>query len=65
MTEDIEYELREARSEIARHHRLITEMREALEYALPLARHFTVAARCFNDTKRLEEYRKLLNRQVS
>lgn len=63
--QNFEYELREARSEIARHHRLITDMREALEYTLPIARMFTENMRAFNDTKRIDEYTKLLNRQVS
>lgn len=59
------YELREARSEIARHHRLITDMREALEWALPITKMFGQGNRLSEVVKRHDQYRKLLNRQVS
>jgi len=59
------HELREARSEIARHHRLITDMREALEWALPITKTFGQGNRLSDVLKKHDEYRKLLNRQVS
>ena len=65
MEENAEYELREARSEISRHHKLIAEMRESLEWALDfIATDYEFEF--LNDEYRLryDESRKLLNRQV-
>lgn len=58
------YELREARSEISRHHRLIEELRDGLDWALCLIAHAEVELNGDDFTK-YDHYRKLLNRQVS
>lgn len=54
------YELREARSEISRHHVLIAELREALEWALTPRLWLSP-----EEKDRREKYLRFLNRQVS
>lgn len=63
--DNTQYELREALSEIRRHHQLITDLKEALEWSLPLAESFAKSGRLGNELKKHDQYRKLLNRQVS
>lgn len=61
-----EYELREARSEISRHHKLIADLKEGLEWALEMI-HFAGPDFYFvgEDKDQYDHYRRLLNRQVS
>lgn len=65
-----EYELREAKSEISRHHKLITEMQEALEWSLMMIDALacetqSVGYLAAEDRERVSRYQRLLNRQVS
>ena len=64
-----QYELREARSEIARHHTLIVELRDGLEWALAMIAWAETPDEIFHlvgeDRKRYESLRLILDRQVS
>ena len=59
-----EYELREARMEISRHHKLIEELRDGLDWALGFIA-FTEFPIPEGDFEKFDYYRKVLNRQVS
>lgn len=62
-----EYELREARSEISRHHKLIAELRDGLEWSLSLLARLENSERYTligDDSDKWDEYSMLLNRQV-
>lgn len=69
MDTQAEYELREARSEISRHHKLIVELRDGLEWALNMIDWAETPDEIFqlvgDDQTKYDHYRKLLNRQVS
>lgn len=59
LTMDLMKELKEANSEIARHHELITRLRDYLNWALD---HIQM---CWDeDVKRYDEIRTFLNREV-
>lgn len=64
-----EYELREARSEISRHHKLIVELRDSLDWALNMIDWADTPDEIFqlvgDDRDKYERSRRLLNRQVS
>lgn len=66
---DAVYHLREAQSEISRHHKLIAELRDGLEWALNMIAWADTPDEIFHlvgdDSDKAEYYRKLLNRQVS
>lgn len=61
-------DLEDAQSEINRHHTLIAEMREALEWALAmienLTERFTEDGLVGDDQDKFDKYQRLLNRQV-
>ena len=66
---DLEYELDEARSEINRHHQLIAEMREGLEWALMMIQVIGQSSDDLfylrgDDREKFDRYERLLNRQV-
>ena len=66
MDDDLGYRLTEAGLEIGRHHRLITELREGLEWALSFVEADHEWCPLLPDgVEKLDHYRKLLNRQVS
>lgn len=60
-SESNEYELVEARSEISRHHRLISELRDGLSWALERLEAGSVA---WMEDETFLYYQELLNRQV-
>lgn len=74
MNENAEYELREAQAEIARHHKLIVELRDGLSWALGLI-HWVDTRSDYEDSMggclygddehKYDHYLQVLNRQVS
>lgn len=65
LTPQAEYELREARSEIRRHHDLIRDLRDGLEWALIVLDEVGLGTWNEEDDKRIGSLKRLLNRQVS
>lgn len=64
------YELVEARSEISRHHKLIAELREGLEWALATIAFLDEGTQPMSllmsdDKEKADYYWRILNRQVS
>ncbi len=62
---DNEYELREALSEISRHHELIRDLRDGLEWTLVMLDEVGLGTFNEEDDQRLSDLKRLLHRQVS
>lgn len=60
-----DYELREAKSEIRRHHELITDLRDGLAWTLVMLDEVGLGTFNEEDDERISYLKRLLNRQVS
>lgn len=65
MSLDSEHELREAHSEIRRHHELIRELRDGLSWCLVMLEEVGLGTLNEEDDQYVSKLKRLLNRQVS